>query len=256
VIALKIKKTLMFGAGGFLASEILKRQPSIIALSQKECDITDRKKVLDVVNKYKPSIIINCAAITDLNYCEKHPLKAWEVNVIGVRNISEATKKNKSFMVHFSSDYALNPMNEYGWTKFASEFLVHGLVIRTNLYNESHWLFKALKNRQKVNLLTNIKFNPISVPSLLNYMNDLVKKKYFGLVNVGVKDILSYYDLGIALCDIFGFDKKLIKKVTSIEVGYDYPEDTYLNLDCLRRLGFKILSVKEDMELLKNEIRK
>lgn len=251
-----MEKTVLFGSGGFLATEIKERYPEIIAFSEKECDITDKRKVFKIIAKHKPCIVINCAAITDLNYCEKHYLQAWNVNVIGVRNISEAAKKNKSFMVHFSSDYALNPVNEYGWTKFASEHLVHGLVLRTNLYNNSHWLFKALESGKEVKLLTNIRFNPITVNTLLNYMEQLIKKKYFRVVNIGVSDELSYFDFGLAMCDIFGFEKKLIKPVTSINVDYNYPKNTYLELSTLKKLGFETLSVKEDMELLKNEIEK
>lgn len=251
-----MEKILLLGKGGFLAEEIQKRQPGIIALSKEECDITDRKSVLDAVAKHKPSVIINCAAITDLEFCEANALKAWEVNVVGVRNISEAAKRNNSFMVHFSSDWALNPVNEYGWTKYASESLVHGLVLRTNIYNKSRWLFAALSSGQKVNLLTNIKFNPITVSSLLDYMNKLIKLRYFGVINIGVTDKLSYYDLGIAMCNTFGFDKKYINPVTSIKTEYEYPMDTYLDLSGLRRLGLKTLTLKEDMELLKNETEK
>ncbi|MBW2993116.1 sugar nucleotide-binding protein [Candidatus Woesearchaeota archaeon] len=251
-----MEKILLFGKNGFLAGEIQKRKTSIIALSKEECDITDRKKVLEAVGKYKPSVIINCAAITDLEFCEKNPLKVWNVNVLGVRNISEAAKRNNSFMVHFSSDWAINPVNEYGWTKYASEPLVHGLVLRTNLYNQSHWLFTSLSNNQKVNLLTNTKFNPITIISLLDYMNKLINRRYFGIVNIGVTDELSYYDFGVAVCDIFGFDKKNINPATSIDVGYEYPMNTYLYLNDLEKLGLKTLSIKEDLELLKNEIRK
>lgn len=251
-----MEKIILFGADGFLSNEIVKKQHNIIPLSKKDCNITNRKKVLQLVKKHKPSLIINCAAITNLKFCTKHPLEAWNVNVIGVRNISEAARKNESFMVHFSSDYALNPVNEYGWTKLASESLVHGLVLRTNFYNDSHWLFKALSNGQKVKLLNNIKFNPITVISLLDYMEVLVRRRYFGIINIGVKDKLSYYSFGVALCNTFGFNKKLIKSITSIPSKYCYPYDTYLDLKDLKKLGLRILSVKQDMGLLKNEIRK
>jgi dTDP-4-dehydrorhamnose reductase len=250
-----MERILLFGAGGFLATQILQRKTNVIALTEKDCDITDKKKVLSVTKKYKPSVIINCAAITNLDFCEKNVLKVWNINVIGVRNIAEAAKKNRSFMVHFSSDYALNPMNEYGWTKLASESLVPGLVLRTNFYNDSHWLFKVLSNRQKVKLLNNIKFNPITVVSLLDYMEVLIRRRYFGIINIGVRDKLSYYSFGLALCNTFGFNKKLIKPITSIQSKYCYPYDTYLDLKDLKKLGFKTLSVKQDMELLKNEIR-
>lgn len=248
-------ETLLLGAGGFLAQEIIKRYPGIIALCKKDCDITNRKQVLEVIKEYKPAIIINCAAITDLRFCEQNSLQAWQVNVIGVRNIAEAARKSQAFVVHFSSDYALNPVNEYGWTKLASEHLVPGLVLRANFYNRSHWLFNLLSQGRTVNLVENNQFNPITTNTLLWYMSELIKIRHSGIVNIGVRDRLSYYEFGLLVQKTFKLNSKLINPIpiTSLQLGYEYPKDTYLNLNTIKRLGFKILSAQQDMELLRNE---
>ncbi len=246
-------KTILLGAGGFLAQEILKRHPDIIPLSLKECDITNRLQVLAVVNSYQPDVIINGAAITDLKFCEQQPLQAWQVNVIGVRHLAEASQKAKAYLVHFSSNYALKPTNEYAWTKLASEGLVKGLVVRSAFYNQTHWLFQALARGQKVKLLTNVYFNPITITSLLNYFAPLIEQRHRGLVNIGVQDKLSFYAFGLAICEVFDFDPQLIEPVTSVQMGYEYPTDTYLDLTTLHQLGLATVSVKQDLEGLKNE---
>ena len=86
-------------------------------------------------------------------------------------------------------------------------------------------------------------------------LDKLIKMGVKGIFNIGVKEKVSYYEFGLNLCNAFGFNKKLIRQATSLEFQYNYPKDTYLSLDCLKNLGLNTLSIKEDMELLKNENR-
>ena len=246
----------MLGAGGLLGKEISRRWPGVSALPKKACDITDRSKLMTVVSAHKPDVIINCAAITNIEICESDPLPSWEVNVVGVRNIAEAARRTGSYVVHFSSDYAVYPVNEYGWTKFASESLVPGLVMRCSFYNESHWLFRALSAGKTVDLLNTNQFNPITIGNLLNYMEQLINIEYKGVINIGVRNAASYFDFGCALCKIFGFDRKLVRPIASIDVQYTRPTNTFLALDDLKGLGFKILSLEQDIGHLKNETKK
>lgn len=247
---------LIFGSAGRLGTHLQRIYPDAIGLSHAQCDIRDRGAVLAAAAAHQPEIIVNAAAIIDIGYCEAHPDEAWHVNVVGVRHIAEAARAQSAYLVHFSSDYAVDPRNEYGWTKRASEGLVSGLVLRTNYYDHNHWLLRSLQARQAVRLLDTIRFNPISVYHLLDNLQRLIDRRQTGIINVGVKDRLSYYDFGVGLCEVFGLDHNLIQPVSSIVLDYDYPEDSYLPLDDLERLGMPTYTLKQDLERLLYEIAK
>ena len=240
---------LLLGAGGLLAGDIKRRWKKINAISREDCDVTDINRIAEICES-RPKVIINCAAMTDLNYCEEHVLEAWDVNVVGVKNIAKVAGEIGAYMVHFSSNYAVNPVNEYGRMKLASEKFVPGLVSRTAFYNRRHWLFRSLEEGRPVALLTNYYFNPITTAGLLDYLEKLIGRKYRGVINIGIRDRVTYHDFGLKLCEAFGFDKGLIDPVESLEFGYKYPSDSYLELDQLEEIGLQTRSISEDFQSL------
>lgn len=250
-----MKPTLVFGAGGRLGGHVLRAFPGARGLTRRECDITDAAAVRAAVAGHGPAVIINCAAMTNVAACEVDPASAWNVNVVGAKNVAEAGGAGGAFVVHFSSDYAVNPLNVYGRTKLASESVVNGLVVRCKVYDRSHWLFRALMATRKVRLLTTSRFNPITVCSLLRYVEALIERRHHGVLNIGVVDALSYYDFGVALCDTFGFCRDFLEAVGDIETAYPYPKDTYLDVSQLEQLGFPLMRLGHDMETLKHADR-
>ena len=92
----------------------------------------------DVVNDFKPTIIINSSAYTDVDKAEKNKMLARNINVLGVANLIKASKKGTK-LIHISSDYVFDgkkgnykeedltyPVNYYGKTKLESENLIIG----------------------------------------------------------------------------------------------------------------------------------
>jgi len=190
--------------------------------------------------------------MTDVRECEVNATRAWDVNVLGARNVAEAGEARGAFVVHFSSDHAVNAVNVYGRSKRASESVGSGLVLRCKVYDRSHWLFRELSNAtRKVRVLTTSRANPITVGGLLGYVEELIQRRHRGVVNVGIADALSHYEFGVALCDTFGFGRDCLEGVEDFESPYPYPKDTYLELSELEGLGFPLMRVSEDLRALK-----
>lgn len=248
------ENVLLFGHGR-IAKAIIKLYPEIKVVTHKDIDIKDKDAVSSIIKKHNPSIIINCAALTDVEYCEKNTEEAWEVNVKGVRNISEEARKIGAFLVHFSSSYAIDPANEYSWTKLASESLVDGLVIRTDIYDESFWMLKSLLNKEKVKLLTTRYFNPISVYNLVKITFQLIEKKFKGVINIGTKDKINFYDFGMTICDVFNLDKGNIIKAESIGGVVKRSNNLYLSTKSLINLGINPPTIEEDLRDFENFIQ-
>jgi len=251
-----MRKIILFGANGKLGRMFLKLYPEIKGFTHKEADITDREKIISIVKKNRPDMIINCAGLTNVDYCERHPEEAWDANVRGVRNLAEAANEFNCLLIHFSSNYALHPVNEYAWTKLASESVagLNGLVIRTTFYDESFWLIKSILEGKEAELLTNEYFNPISSLNLAKTALSLAEKNAGGIINVGTKEKISRYEFGIKLCEAMGADKKIIKPVSFLKGKRDAKRhpDNYLPVKELEKHGIRVLTIEEDLASLKN----
>ena len=152
-------KILITGGNGQLAfdcNEILKKKYEVLSHNHKEMDISDFGHAENVINSFKPNIILNCAAYTKVDACETEKDLAWEVNVIGPKNLAEISEILGCKIVHISTDYVFNgkkkppeyyveddtpdPLTYYGKTKLEGELAIQKA---TNSYAiiRTAWLY-------------------------------------------------------------------------------------------------------------------
>ena len=117
------------------------RQPTQLAKKQRnvqKLDITDTKNISNVLESFKPDIIINCAAYTNVDGSEINKDLAHQVNVEGLRNLIQLSDIN-TYLIQISSDYVFDgdsgpysedehtfPVNYYGKTKLEAENILRG----------------------------------------------------------------------------------------------------------------------------------
>ena len=129
---------LVIGSKGQLASELKKSLKSkklkFIFLGKKKINIFSVKDILSKIDNFRISIIINCAAYTNVDQSELKKQQAYKLNCEAVKNLVKVCKQKKIYLIHFSSDYVFegtkskykenddtNPLNYYGKTKRISE---------------------------------------------------------------------------------------------------------------------------------------
>lgn len=120
----------------------------LIETSRSNCDvimdITDAKRVDYVIGLYKPDVVLHCAALTNVDYCETHPQYAYTINSLGTMNVAYACNKHNAKLIAISTDYVFDGkyigrygdfpydsiesanggVNEYGRSKFAGENII------------------------------------------------------------------------------------------------------------------------------------
>lgn len=237
-----MKKILIVGGGSKLAkcfNEIYNEKS--ISLSREECDVTSEESIKKAVLSCDCKYVLNCAAMTDVVECEQKPLECFSINTTAVYLLNKVCLQYDRKLIHISSDYALKPVNNYGWSKYLSENVVDKkfLVIRTNFYNKETFIVKNLLEGKETNVYTDVYFNPISINKLANEIYSNMEKT--GILNLFTSRKISYFKFAHIFCEVFGLNKELISPVVYKDNGkVNRPNNSYIKTD-------KNLDIKVDL---------
>lgn len=226
-------KILVTGANGQLGTHMRlqseKSSHQYLFTDVAELDITDKKQVLDYIEANDISIIVNCAAYTNVDKAEDEESIAEKVNADAVRNLAIAMKNRGGWLFHVSTDYVfggnqnntpcaetefVNPTGAYGRTKLHGEQSIqevgcHYLIFRTAwLYSEYGANFvKTMLRLQAEKPSLNVVFDQVGTPT---YAGDLASSIYNIIENdlyVGNDGIYHYSNEGV--CSWFDFSRMI-----------------------------------------------
>ena len=206
-------------------------------------DITNKIMLKEVLDATKPDLIINLAAMTNVDLCEKDPSAAKRVNLFGVENICNLFDGK---IIQISSDYVFdgkmgpyteddntNPISIYGKTKLLAEKVVlnhndENIVLRTNVlysYNSRtnacfvNWVVRSLKEKRQIYVVNDQYNNPTWTKSISRVILLCIQNKISGLYHWGDGDILSRYQFSLKIAKIFNLDSSLIKSIKTSELS-------------------------------------
>lgn len=147
-------KIFLTGKNGQIGFELHKRLTQfgvVLAPDRSDLDLSNQEKLMSVLQRFKPDLIVNAAAYTDVDGAEIDHNLPWILNVNLPETLCSYAKMNNAFIVHYSSDYVFggkkegcydeddnpSPLNVYGKTKWAGDQAlvnagVSGLILRTS----------------------------------------------------------------------------------------------------------------------------
>ncbi len=129
----------VIGGNGQLGTDVVAELEAAgydaVSLTHADIEIGDAESVQRVIPPLGASLVINTAAMHNVEACEQSPEQAFRVNGLGARNLARATAQNGAILVHISTDYVFGgerrtpyvesdsprPVNTYGITKLAGE---------------------------------------------------------------------------------------------------------------------------------------
>ena len=288
-----IGKALIIGSG-FLGSYVLEQYgnrkiPSIGTHNNSErvdtvtVDVRSEISIEKCIQKIKPDLLINCAAIGKIDYLESHPDLAYSINSEGAKNLAIISKKYNIRLVHISTDSIFdgkkgmyteedlpNPLNVYAKSKVLSEKFVkekcdNYVIVRTNFYGYNsrgdwffNWVLAQLKNENSMVGFTDIIFNPLEVSNLSEIILELGESDYQGIINISSNDVINKYQFILETAKVFGYNSDLVKEgsfknhPTTITIR---PFNTSLdNTKAKSLLNSRIISLRESLEKIKGRL--
>lgn len=213
----KIMRFLITGARGQLAEEFQRflKDEEVIAFTKEMLDISDADAIASAVSSISPDIILNCAAYNFVDKAEDDFDASVKINADGVKNLAIASKKYNALLVHYSTDYVFdgmqeclyaeadktNPINNYGKSKLMGEMFLKSETENYLLFRVS-WVFGEGKQNflyklsewAEENRLLKIVCDQISTPT---YTEDIVKYTVLA-INKGVRGTYHLTNSGYA----------------------------------------------------------
>lgn len=295
------KRICLIGGNSLLGSKILEKNeefeiiPTIhnSNLNEMSLDITkisDCKKILEI----EPDIIVNTAAITDVDYCEKNKKLAYNVNVNGVENLVNIANQLECKLIHISTDGIFsgkegryietdfaNPINYYGKTKLESEKKItklgDSLIFRTSVLYGFHskelleirseysksmnfalWVLYSLYESKIIKIVNDQFSNPTFVDNLVEIIFESIKKNLKGTYNATDQNCVNRYEFVQKIASKFGHNSNLILPVSSSELNQIAKRPSKTCLDCskISKHGIKIRTIDSSLEKFYHQVKK
>jgi dTDP-4-dehydrorhamnose reductase len=187
--------------GTAMSLELEKNGVTYISLDSKDLDITQIKRVNHVISELSPTVIVNCAAWTDVDVAESHEELAAMVNCVGPENLASAARRCNAKFVHISTDYVFSgighspwgissqllPQTAYGRTKAEGEIRVLTIHPEKSFVVRTAWLYSpwgknfaktmiklALNAEHEVHVVNDQEGQPTSATDLASQIFQLV----------------------------------------------------------------------------------
>ncbi len=233
------------GAGGGLGRAFLATCPShhdVAAFTHRELDIGDHDAVMQAIVPLAPDLIVNAAAVTNVDACERDPERAYRDNALGPQSLALAARTCDATLLQVSTDYVFDgtkgspydevdqpdPLNVYGRSKLAGEEHVRRitprhLVVRTAYVfgGGTDHLSRAIgrmREGEDVGGVADRVGSPTYVAHLAERLLPLALTERFGTYHLAGPEPTTWFDLVSRAGSIGGFEGA-VREQTSEELG-------------------------------------
>ncbi|MFH1633615.1 MAG: SDR family oxidoreductase [Chloroflexota bacterium] len=226
------------------------------AFTVLQADLLEPGAVERVLDESQPDWVIHCAALANLEACEKHPALARELNTEVPRNLAAQCRNGGARLLHVSTDAVFdgkrggyteddspNPLGVYSRTKLEAEHAVaeaypEAIIARVNLFGWSltgkrslaEFFFYNLQAGKNLMGFTDVYFSPLLVNDIAHIFIKMLKKGLGGLYHVVSSESLSKYEFGVAIARKFGLDSELIAPRSVSDAGLEAVRSPNLTL--------------------------
>lgn len=289
------KRALITGGSGMLGSNLafylsqthprwqlhiayLAHRVEMPGVTSHQCDLLDEAQVRCLMEEVKPELIIHCAALTDLDYCEQHPGEALLVNAGTTMTMMGWANHLGGRLIYISTDAVfgvarkrpftekseIQPISEYAYTKFMGELDAScigekALIVRTCIFgcnptprqSLAEWMVAELSAGNPITGFTDVRFNPILTTDFAEALLVAIEHELSGLYHISGKNALSKYDFAVLLANTFGYNPEMVVPGSIANIDTTAPRPPAPILGCgkfVRETGYKLPAIKAGVE--------
>lgn len=296
-------KFLITGSNGLLGQKIVKqlvknkipfiatskgenRNPDCPSQFFQSLDITVQNEISEIIKTVSPTVIINTAAMTNVDECETDEENCSKINIDAVKFLYSACSLNNIHFIQLSTDFVFdglngpykeddkrNPLNIYAKSKVAAEdILLNGsynnwAIIRTIIvYGQANnlsrsnillWAREALKNGQELKIVNDQFRAPTWADDLAWACINVGKKSVKGVYHISGGEIFSIYELVLTIANFYSVDSSKIIPVSSETLNQKAkrPKHTgFVLTKAQNTLGYHPISFTNSLQKLEKEL--
>jgi dTDP-4-dehydrorhamnose reductase len=219
----------VIGANGQLGQDVVRafaeQRDEVRALTHEDIELSSLESVAACLRAMQAEVVVNTAAMHNVESCEQQPGRAQEVNAVGARNLATATRDLGSILIHVSTDYVFDgakgtpyvesdearALNVYGRTKLEGERFVQDInpkhfVLRTAALYGNHpcrakggqnfvdLMLRLARERGRVRVVDNEFTSPTATADLARQIASLRRSDAYGLYHATAEGSCSWYE--------------------------------------------------------------
>lgn len=251
-------------------------------------DITNKAEVEVVFFKHKPDVVINTAAMTNVDACETKREECWLANVTAMQYMVEVLDKIDAHLIHISTDFVFdgmkgseyeendkpNPLHYYALSKLEGEkivmasklkwailrtIIVYGVVDGNTRSNLVLWVKNNLDKKQKINVINDQYRAPTLSEDLAQACIMAAMKKAEGIYHISGEKTYNILDLANQIADFWKLDKSFINPVTSEELNQPAKRPPYTGFiieKAKKELDFKPRTFSEGLKIVDEQLKR
>ena len=231
-------------------------------------DISEPAATRRLFQDFAPSVVINCAAMTQVDRCEEEQAACWRVNAQAVKSLARQCRRVNARLIQVSTDFIFNgkegpyreddlpdPVNYYGKAKLAAEnavreaglerwaiartVLVYGTAAGMKRSNIALWVIEELSKGNDIHVVTDQWRTPTYVVDLAAGIERLVRYDKNGVFHLSGREMLSVHEFAHKVAGVFGLDASLIHPTDKSRFHQPAPRPP--------RTGFLILKAETEL---------
>ncbi len=241
-------RILITGAAGQLGTDLVRHcteaGDEVIACSSAQLDLSQRDSVAQAITGTRPDVVVNAGAWTAVDACEADPDRAWRVNALGVRWVTDAARTAGSHVIQVSTDYVFDgtkpePYHEwdptsacsaYGRSKLGGEREVDPghAVVRTAWVCGAHGnnmvkTVLALRHRPELAFVDDQRGCPTFTADLASAIRRLALDRLPGTFHVTNQGDVSWYEFVREILEQVGGDPGIVRAIRTADLDPPRP---------------------------------
>ncbi len=298
-----MKKIVITGSNGLLGQTLLNlllKEPNsyqVFGVSRGEnrsgrddfsyhsINITKQEQLRECLLSIKPDVIVNTAAMTNVDACEDQKDECQQLNVEAVKYLTQIASALKSQLIHISTDFIFDgekgyyketdkahPLSFYGESKLISEEIlvnsdIHYTILRTILVygkvnnlgrnNIVLWVKEMLGKNKEITIVDDQYRMPTYVEDLAMACKISIDKSAQGIFNISSNQLLSVFEIAQQIAEVFQLNSSLIKPISTSTLNQKAPRPAKTGFDLSKtnkELEFYPTSFKEDLQRFKQTL--
>ncbi len=224
--------------------------PPSTGIAWRSLDLRRSESIAPLLRELRPEILLNAAALTDVDGCEERTEEAEAINAVAPGAMAETAESLGVPFVHVSTDYVFDgrgpateeteprPLGAYGRTKHEGERRVlradpRALLLRlsagfgwnrlSSKSNSVTWILNRLEAGQEAPLFEDQRVTPTFAKTAAEAAFDLMAQGASGIFHVACRECLSRVEMGKAVAEAFGISGARITPITTASLRLRAP---------------------------------